>query len=146
MGRKPRPSTEPILTRARWLWIAVAGLLIGAVTLGVVWVVSDRHGPELARTMALATFSFTNVFFALTAKDELESMFSIDTFNDRKLMMFSGLSVVAIVIANELDLFNRFLHTEHLSFRQWLVCIGLAATVIVASEIWKFVLRRRVPE
>ena len=26
---------------------------------------------------------------------------------------------------------------------QWLICIGAAATIVVVSEVWKFVLRRR---
>ena len=145
MERPPRPASEPILTRPRWAWVTFGGLIIGLSTLAVCWIVSDNHDATLGRTMALATFSFANVFFALASKDELESMFSLDTFNDSKLMLFTGLSIVSIVIANELGLCNRFLHTEHLSFRQWLVCIGVALTVVVASELWKLVLRRRAP-
>ena len=55
-----RPASEPILTRARWIWVAVAGLLMGAATLGVCWIASDHYDATLGRTMALATFSFAN--------------------------------------------------------------------------------------
>jgi hypothetical protein len=53
-------------------------------------------------------------------------------------------------LATELRLFQRFLETEPLSFRQWLVCIGLAFVVVPLSELRKAILRRQersaVPE
>jgi Ca2+-transporting ATPase len=57
--------------------------------------------------------------------------------------MMSGLSVAAIVLATEFRLFQRFLETEPLSFRQWLVCIGLALVVLVATEVRKAILRHQ---
>ncbi len=52
----------------------------------------------------------------------------------------------AIVLATSLGLFERFLNTEPLSFRQWLVCIGLALVVVVVAEARKAFLRRREPK
>jgi Ca2+-transporting ATPase len=62
--------------------------------------------------------------------------------NDGRLMLAAGLSFAAIVAANELRIFQRILHTESLSLRQWLLCIGLGLTVVVASELYKLWLRR----
>jgi P-type Ca2+ transporter type 2C len=143
MERKPRPSQQPILTRSRWIWLVFAGLYMGVVTLAVIWAVDDRHGTMLARTMGLATFSFFNLFFAFASKDELNSVFSYETFSDRRFMMFSGFSLLAIVLANELAFCNRFLKTESLSLRQWLLCVGLGVSIIAVSEVWKLVVRRR---
>jgi Ca2+-transporting ATPase len=69
----------------------------------------------------------------------------MDIFDDRRFLMMSGLSVVAIVLTTELRVLQRFLETTHLSFRQWLVCIGLGLLVIVVSEIRKLILRRGEP-
>ena len=143
MERKPRKAEQPILDRAMWIWLGVVGLLMGAATLAVIWGVNDRHGVGVARTMGLATFSFANVFLALATKSDRKTLFSMDAFSDRRLMTFSGLSIVAIVAGTELQVFQRILQTESLSFRQWLLCLGVGLVVVVASEIRKLVLNRR---
>ena len=143
MARKPRPSDEQLLPRGLLLWLAVYGLAMGAVTIGVGWIVDDNHGKVLARTMALTTFALANLFFSFECRDERRSVFSLDIFDDRRFLMMSGLSLVAIVFGTELRLFQRFLQTEELSLRQWLVCIGLALVVIAAAEGRKWWLRRR---
>jgi Ca2+-transporting ATPase len=143
MEREPRPSDEQLLPRGLLFWLAIYGLAMGAVTIGVGWIVDDNHGKVLARTMALTTFAIANLFFSFECRDERRSIFSLDIFEDRRFLMMSGLSVAAIVLATELGVFQRFLDTEHLSFRRWLVCIGLALVVIVVAEGRKWWLRRR---
>jgi P-type Ca2+ transporter type 2C len=143
MARKPRPSDEQLLPRRLLVWLAIYGLAMGAVTIGVAWIVDDNHGKILARTMALTTFALANLFFSFECRDERRSVFSLDIFEDRRFLMMSGLSLVAIVFGTELRLFQRFLHTEPLTFRQWLVCIGLALVVVLVAEARKWWLRRR---
>jgi Ca2+-transporting ATPase len=109
----------------------------------VAWIVDDNHGKVLARTMALTTFALANLFFSLECRDERRSIFSLDIFDDRRFLMMSGLSLAAIVLGTELGFFERFLDTEPLSIRQWLVCIGLALVVLVVAEARKGFLRRQ---
>jgi Ca2+-transporting ATPase len=92
MARKPRPSDEQLLPRRLLVWLAVYGLAMGAVTIGVAWVVDDNHGKVLARTMALTTFALANLFFSFECRDERRSIFSLDIFEDRRFLMMSGLS------------------------------------------------------
>jgi Ca2+-transporting ATPase len=145
MARKPRPSDEPLLPRALLLWLGVYGLVMGSVTIGVAWIADDNHGIVVARTMALTTFALGNLFFSFACRDERRSVFSMDIFDDRRFLMMSGLSVVAIVLTTELRVLQRFLETTHLSFRQWLVCIGLGLLVVAVSEVRKVILRRGEP-
>ena len=93
--------------------------------------------------MGLTTFAIANLLFSFTARDELRSVFSLDTFNDRTFLIASLLSAVAIIFATELRFFQRILDTVELTGNQWLICIGAALTIVVASEIRKFLLRRR---
>jgi hypothetical protein len=51
----------------------------------------------------------------------------------------------AIVFVTELQFFQRVFDTVELTGNQWLICIGAALTIVVASEIRKFLLRRREP-
>ena len=67
----------------------------------------------------------------------------VDTFSDRTFLITSLMSVVAIVFGTELRFFQRILDTEELTGNQWLICIGAALAVVVVSEVWKLMLRRR---
>jgi P-type Ca2+ transporter type 2C len=55
----------------------------------------------------------------------------------------SLMSAAAIIFGTELGFFQRILDTEELTGNQWLICIGAALAVVVVSEVWKLVLRRR---
>jgi Ca2+-transporting ATPase len=143
MKRKPRPSNEPLLPRSLMLWLGIAGLVMALGTLGVAWWAQDEHGIPLGRTMAFTTFALFNFFFSFTARDERRTIFSLETFEDTKFMLASGLSVLAILFGTEFNLFQRFLETTGLSLEQWLVCIAVGFTIIPVSEIRKLILRRR---
>jgi Ca2+-transporting ATPase len=52
------------------------------------------------------------------------------------------LSALAILFGTELGIFQRILGTVSLTGREWIVCILGGATILVASEIRKLILRR----
>ena len=56
-------------------------------TLGVIAGAEDAEGEQLARTMGLTTFAIANLAFSFTARDALHSVFSLDTFNDRRFLI-----------------------------------------------------------
>ena len=114
-----------------------------AQTLAVAAGAEHSHGESLARTMALTTFSLANLMFSFTARDELRSVFSLDTFNDRRFLLTSLMSAVAIILAAELQFLQRVLDTVELTGNQWLICIGAGSTIVVVSELRKLLLRRR---
>jgi Ca2+-transporting ATPase len=142
MDRKPRKPGQPLLRRADTRWFVVAGLVMAVATLAVAAWAENQHGEDLARTMAMTTFAIANLMFSFTARDELKTIFSLDTFSDRMFLKASLLSVVAIVLATELGFFQRVLDTVPLTGDQWLICIGAGLTVVVASELWKWAARR----
>ena len=45
--------------------------------------------------MGVTTFALANVLLAYAVKDPLRSVFSLDTFADRRLLQMSAISVVA---------------------------------------------------
>jgi Ca2+-transporting ATPase len=146
MERQPREPDEPILDRLRLVWIAIAGLAMAAGTVGIAWWADDHHGAAVARTMALTTFSIANLLFSFTALDERRTVFSMESFTDRKFLLATALSVVAIVAGTELDMMNRFLQTTGLTRAQWGVCLIVPVGIVLISELWKWYLRRRAPQ
>lgn len=49
----------------------------------------------------------------------------------------TGLSVLTILLATELGFLQNFLKTVSLTGEQWLVCIGVALSLIVVEEVKK---------
>ena len=145
MKRSPRKPKEPILTRADTKWFVVAGLIMAIGTLAVAAGAEHDHGEKLARTMALTTFAITNLVFSFTTRDDRRSVFSLDTFSDRMFVIASLASAVSIILATTFGFLERILDTVELTGNQWLICIGAALPIVVASEIRKFLLRRRDP-
>jgi Ca2+-transporting ATPase len=144
MKRKPRPSDEQILPRPLLLWVAVAGLVLGGATLGVIGWADDHYGSSaIARTMGLTTFAISNVVFSLCTRDERRSVFSLDVLEDRMFLYCTGASIVAIVLGTELGIMQRVLHTVHLTGHQWLVCIVVGLAIIPVSEARRLLLQRR---
>jgi P-type Ca2+ transporter type 2C len=143
MERRPRKPGQPILTRADTEWFVIAGLVMAAATLAIIAGAEHEEGAQLARTMGLTTFGIANLLFSFTTRDDRRSVFSLDTFNDRTFVILSLLSAGSIVFATELRFFQRILDTVELTGNQWLLCIAGGSLIVVASEIRKFLLRRR---
>ena len=143
MERTPRKPKQPILTRADTRWFVVAGLVMAIGTLAVAAGAEHDHGEKLARTMALTTFAIANLVFSFTTRDDLRSVFSLDTFSDRTFVIASLASAASIILATEFGFLLRILDTVELTGNQWLICIGAGLPIVVVSEIRKFLLRRR---
>jgi P-type Ca2+ transporter type 2C len=143
MKRRPRKTEQPLLTRADTRWFIVAGLVMAVATLAVIAGAEHEKGEQLARTMGMTTFGLANLFFSFTARDALRSVFNLGTFGDRRFLTTSLMSAAAIVFGTELGFFQRILDTVPLTGNQWLICMGAASSIIVMSEAWKFILRRR---
>jgi len=146
MERPPRPTNEPILPRSRLAQLAVMGLIMAVGTLSVIRWVPGSGGSVVAHTMGVTTFSLFNLFFSLETADERRSIFGALILENTTLLKTTGLTVLAIIAATELRLFQAILRTTSLSLNQWGICLGVAFSIVVAAEAWKLVLRRRPVE
>ena len=54
-----------------------------------------------------------------------------------------GIALLAIVAVTALGFLQRIFSTESLSFSQWWICIGIAASLVLVEELIKFFARRR---
>jgi len=143
MERRPRKPEQPILTRSSTRWFVIAGLVMAASTLAIIAGAEHDKGHEVARTMGLTTFAISNLVFSFTARDELRSLLSLETFNDRRFVVASLMSAVAIILATESNFLHRILDTTELTGNQWLICIAGGLVIAVVSEIRKLLLRRQ---
>jgi hypothetical protein len=107
------------------------------------WWGDHHYDTTTARTMGMTSFALANLLYSFCERDELQSAFNLDVLRDRKFLYFSRASLIAIVLAPQLDLLNRILETVPLTLHQWLICIVAALAAVVASEIRKAILRHR---
>jgi P-type Ca2+ transporter type 2C len=142
MQRRPRKPEMPILSRDDTRWFIVAGLTMAVATMAVIAGAEHDKGEQLARTMGFTTFAIANLMFSFTARDKLRSVFTLETFRDRTFLITSLMSVVAIILATDLQFLHRILKTEELTGNQWLICIAGGVVIVAVSEVWKFFLRR----
>jgi Ca2+-transporting ATPase len=87
--------------------------------------------------MGVTTFSLFRIFSSLETADEKRSVFSGYILGNPALLKATGLSIVTIVLATELGIFKNVLDMTSLTGQQWLVCIGVALSLIVVEEVKK---------
>jgi len=149
MERPPRKADEQVMPLPLAIRLAIYGVIMAAATLVVIqWVSLNALGTSeevetLARTMGLATFSFSNLFYGLACNDLTASVFSRSLLANRVLLRMSGISLAFIILANQLDLLNRLLTTTPLTVDQWVVCAAAGSVILWVLEVIKFFQRRR---
>jgi Ca2+-transporting ATPase len=142
MARKPRPLSQPVLTRSQWVRIGFLGLLMAISTLvleAIYWPTDNALGA----TIGFVMFSLFNIVIALSSRSETQTAFTRDIFSERNQLMLYGLAILFTILPTVLDFLQRFLGTTTLSLNLWLLCGGLAFVLLLVDEAIKFFLRRR---
>ena len=95
--------------------------------------------------MLLTTLSLFHVAGALLCRDQLNTIFDRDAVPGVMQLRRYGVSLLAIVLVTSLDFLQRIFDTTGLTFTQWCICIGIAASIVVVEELIKLVIRLRAP-
>jgi P-type Ca2+ transporter type 2C len=69
----------------------------------------------------------------------------VGTFADRTFVIWTGVSILTLILATVLGPLQTFLKTTSLDGRQWLICTTVALTIVAVAEIRKAVVRRNHP-
>ncbi|MBT1172576.1 cation-translocating P-type ATPase [Bifidobacterium sp. MA2] len=154
MNRRPRKVTDRVIDASMWGDIIYIGIIMAAVTLigmdmhlaGGLF--TDRsvdalgHEAQMveARTMGFTILVFAQLFNAIASRSHAQSAF-VGLFSNKWLWGAIGLSIVLQLVVIYVPFLNSAFGTTPLSPMAWVECIGLAAFVLVASELRKCVLR-----
>jgi P-type Ca2+ transporter type 2C len=145
MARPPRPVGAPVLSRANWIRLCIQGavMTIGAL---VAYQIGDaQEGAVVAGTMLLTTLSLFHLAGALLSRDQVNTIFDRDTLPAVTQLRRYGIALLAIILVTSIDFLQRIFGTTGLTFAQWCICTGLAATLVVVDEVIKLIGRRRQP-
>ncbi|KAB5608582.1 cation-translocating P-type ATPase [Bifidobacterium jacchi] len=154
MARRPRRLTDRVIDKDMWVDIAFIGLIMAAVTLigmdmhlaGGLF--TDRsvdalgHDAQMveARTMGFTILVFAQLFNAIASRSARQSAF-VGLFSNKWLWGAIGISILLQVVVIYVPFLNEAFGTTPLDFTAWIECICLAAVVLVASEIYKAIMR-----
>lgn len=154
MGLAPRKITDRVIDVAMWANIAFTGLVMAAVTLigidlylpGGIFTdtpaLQTLHSEPMvmARTMGFTILVFAQLFNALASRSGTESAFK-NLFSNMWLWGAIALSIVLQLAVIYIPVLNEAFGTTPLHAHQWFEAIGLAAILLVCSEIYKLFVR-----
>jgi Ca2+-transporting ATPase len=144
MDRLPRPVGAPVLSRANWIRLCVQGFVMTVGTLVAYQIGESSYGPEVAGTMLLTTLALFHVAAGLLARDQHNTIFSRAALPGPTQLRRYGIVLLATIAVTTIGFLQRIFDTVELSFSQWSICIGIAASLVVVEELIKLVIRRRV--
>ena len=153
MARSPRKLTDRVIDRDMWIDIAFIGIIMAAVTLigmdmhleGGLFTdrsIGGTHEFQMieARTMGFTILVFAQLFNAIASRSARQSAF-VGLFSNKWLWGAIGLSVVLQLVVIYVPFLNSAFGTTPLGPWAWVECICLAAIVLIASEIYKAIMR-----
>ncbi len=154
MKKKPRDPKEGFFAGGAGLRALIGGVLIGSLTLLAFAIGLNERGSSLlasknapeevivyARTMAFVVLATSQLFYSLTMRNEVKSIFQVGLFTNKWLIISIitgiGLQVGVITIPFIADAFQ----VHSLPLNDWLVVFGLALIPLAVNEVIKFFMR-----
>jgi Ca2+-transporting ATPase len=142
MQRPPVRPSESIFAGGMLSYIALVGLLTGAVALAV-GVAYYNSGSPVWQTMIFTVLCFSQIGQAFATRSNTESFFKMKLLGNRLLLGMAGLVALAQLAAIYLPFMNQFIYTQPLPVQDLIIAIVLSSAVFWAIEIQKFIKRRR---
>lgn len=148
MNRNPRPAGEGILNNPSISYIGSVGLWIGFVCMAMfVWyagAVPDADASKAdAYTMSIfyATLIMARIFNAFSSRSISDSFFSYGITGNRTMLVGILATIILSVLTINWGIMNPIFSTVPLSLNDWMIVTAAGATVLVYSELHKFVMR-----
>jgi Ca2+-transporting ATPase len=148
MSHPPRRLSDRLIDVPMRRGVVFVGLVMAIATLFTLdlslpgGLVEGSDTLREARTMAFTTLVLAQLFNCFNARSERESAFR-DLFTNPLLWAAVGLSLLLQVCVVYVPVLQRAFLTAPLAATEWLVCAGVASTVLWAYEARKLVIRIR---
>ena len=148
MGQHPRPRSEGVITRSMWSGIVFVGVVFAVGTLVVLdaslpaGLIEGSGNLRYAQTMTFTTLVFFSLFNVFNSRSDTESAFR-GLFSNGWLWAAVLLSLLLQFAVIYIPVLQQAFSTVSLSFNDWLLCAGVASSVLWLRELSKLVARRR---
>jgi Ca2+-transporting ATPase len=147
MKEPPRPTNEGLLTRRDYLGILFVGAVMGGAAVYIYATsAADATSLDHARATAFSLLALSPLFHAFSCRSPRVSMLMAKPLLSIALLaavaLSAGIHLVAVLVPSLRPVFRTF----EMSSNEWLRMLALAALIIPAVEIAKFVYRKTHPE
>ncbi|MEA1913737.1 MAG: HAD-IC family P-type ATPase, partial [Campylobacterota bacterium] len=145
MDRPPRDPAQPILSKEIIIMMLGVGfyMLIASYSMFNFYL-EQGFSHEYARTVAVNIFVFVEVFYLFSCKNLQKSIFSINIFDNHKLLYGVASMVGLQILFTHTGVMNTMFKSEPLMMQSWLAILAIAFGVIVVVEILKkFIHKKR---
>ncbi|HOX30765.1 MAG TPA: cation-translocating P-type ATPase [Spirochaetales bacterium] len=147
---RPRDPRESLFARGGFRFLVLNGLVIGGLSLGCFFLGQYRAGIEglageealtLARTMAFATLSLSQLFHAFNLRHPTRSVFSLGLLSNPYLVgaFVLGFALQGVVIT--LPGLASFFKVATLGAGDWLIVLAFSAFALAINELAKLLRR-----
>ncbi|HVB21974.1 MAG TPA: cation-translocating P-type ATPase [Ktedonobacteraceae bacterium] len=147
MSRPPRTQKSRVISRAMWASIVIVGVIMTVSTLFIMdWSLPggliEGHGTlRYAQTMAFTTLVLAQLCNVFNARSDTISAFRSLLMN-KWVWLAILLSLLLQVAVIYLPLLEIAFSTVPLNITDWLLCLGVASTVLWGRELTKLAMRR----
>ena len=143
MRRPPRPPDESIFAHGMWQHIVWVGLFVGGISIASqAWAIS--RAAEYWQTVVFTVLTVSQLFHSLAVRSETESLFSMGLTSNLPMLGAVLLTMLLQLLVIYVPALNDVFHTQPLPLFDLLVCLLLSSLVLVAVELEKWLVRRRM--
>jgi len=142
MRRKPRNPKKQMLDAPAFKYFLAIGAIIGIGTLLLFYYeLFSGSGVDKARTVAFTTIIMFQLFHSLNSRSMKHSFFHLGVFSNKTLIATVALAFVLQVAVVQFGVLEQVFKTVPMSAGEWLLSIGVGASVFVFFELYKAVKR-----
>lgn len=156
MKKQPRSTKDNFFSNGAGLRAVIGGTLIGVLTLtAFVWGLMERgipfsqltslsaNHPDLvyARTMAFVVLAASQLFYALSMRNPIKSIFQVGLFSNKYLAGSIVVGILLQLVVIEVPFLATAFDVTALPFNDWVIVIGFSLIPLAVNELLKAIHR-----
>lgn len=156
MKKKPRDPKDSFFSNGAGIRAVIGGTLIGVLTLAAfIWGLTERGVPfsELtsvtndnpalvyARTMAFVVLAASQLFYSLSMRNPIKSIFQVGLFTNKYLAGSIVMGILLQLVVIEVPFLANAFEVHALPLNDWIVVIGFALIPLAVNELIKAIHR-----
>jgi Ca2+-transporting ATPase len=147
MQRRPRPATEPILTRALWFGIGLHGFLMACVVLSAmaISVFGLGYAMPQAVTVTFCTLAFAQMWHVFNMRDDMKRVFTNEIVKNYWIWGALLLCLVLVLAAVYVPLLRDVLALTAPDWRGWALIVMASLVPLLTGPVVRLVTDRDRP-
>ncbi len=143
MHHKPRNVKEGIIDKRTFAFIAVAGIIIGLITIGsFATAINLGFTPQKAETIFFITLIFARIFNGVTCRSLEESSLLLSPLKNKPLMLSIVVSILFTISVIYIPILQRAFRNQEIELIAWFWSFAASSLVLIVIELYKFILRK----